>query len=52
MQQSMTFHPGAKLGAYEIVAPLGAGGMRFLMRAERGTPNTSPLTLILNWKPN
>ena len=48
----MTFVPGARLGSYEIVSPLGAGGMGEVYRARetklgrdgRGSPNASAST--------
>ena len=38
----MTIAPGVRLGAYEITALIGEGGMG---------PRLSPITLILNWEP-
>jgi hypothetical protein len=53
-------NPGTKLGPYEIIAPLGAGGMgevyrvsadgnRFLVTAPLDEDLTSPVTLITDW---
>jgi hypothetical protein len=46
----MTLNPSTRLGPYEILAPIGAGGMgEVLVRTtpERGASH--PLSIIINW---
>ena len=49
----MTLPAGSRFGVYEILAPLGAGGMVEVIYHELGVgqPAASPISLILNWKP-
>jgi len=44
----MPLSPGDKLGPYEILAPLGAGGMGEVCRAPR-IPAARPFHVVLNW---
>jgi len=55
----MSISAGTRLGPYEVVAPLGAGGMGEVFKArdtrlDRSVsikvPPLIPLTLMLNWK--
>ena len=50
----MPFDAGMRLGPYEIVAPLGAGGMSACGRGERaaGVPNAGPTRGSRAWDPN
>jgi serine/threonine protein kinase len=48
----MTLVPGTKLGPYEIVAPLGAGGMGEVYRAQDTRLNRSVAVKILTQRPS
>ena len=41
--------PGARLGVYEIVLPIGAGGMGEVYRARDGRLNRDHVTFIFNF---
>jgi hypothetical protein len=50
----MNLAPGARLGAYEIVAPLGAGdvssdGQRFLVVTREEDLQDELVTVVVNW---
>jgi hypothetical protein len=50
----MTLVPGAKLGSYEVLAPMGAGGMgevygQGFLVATPVADATPPITVLLNW---
>lgn len=51
----MSLHPGTRLDSYEIVSPLGAGGMGEVYRTRderlgRDDAVASPITVVLNWE--
>lgn len=48
----MALPAGTRFGVYEIVAPLvSSDGQSFVMNSVVAEPTTSPITVILNWKP-
>ena len=47
----MSLPPGSRIGAYEVVGPLGEGGMGVVLRGRdtRLTPAQTPFTVVVNW---
>ena len=49
MDPHQTVVPGSRFGPYEILSPLGAGGMgQFLVVTSSGSTTTT-LTLVVDW---
>lgn len=58
-QEGMVLEAGTRLGVYEIVAPIGKGGMgqgmtedgqKFLFAIIAANAPSSPITILQNWR--
>jgi serine/threonine protein kinase len=48
----MSLLPGSKLRSYEVVAPIGVGGMGEVYRARDTRRTKAPINILLNWLPS